>query len=155
MGHRSIRGGFSHEQRPAWPLGLGSPRETGWPRSCRGRFADELPDLKDLSLQQKTAEANVRSPLFGRPTELPSNGRLASIERASLIGVGGLQRGVAEEIARHADLSWPGNGDPGCSTVTEQMRVYHVPDVARGSPSACPSEFSATKNVAVDRWRIR
>ena len=44
------------------------PRETGWPRSCRGRFADELPDLKDLSLQQKTAEANVRSPLFGRPT---------------------------------------------------------------------------------------
>jgi hypothetical protein len=29
------------------------------------------------------------------------------------------------------------------------MRVYHVPDVARGSPSACPSEFSARKNVAV------
>jgi hypothetical protein len=48
------------------------PCEAGCARSCRGRFANELPDLKDLSLQQKTAEANARSPLFGRPTELSS-----------------------------------------------------------------------------------
>jgi hypothetical protein len=43
-----------------------------------------------------------------------------------------VQRGVAEEIACHADLSGLGDGDRGRRTVAEQMRVYHVPEGCPG-----------------------